>query len=191
MNDFDKKKFLEIIKKYKSVLDYGCGYGIFNISKKINYLYDSDKKLFSILKNKYKKKPLFKILQKPKFYNIDVLLMNSVFQYLTPQQIKIIKKKMKNFKIVIISDIPKYSRIIEAIFLFFLNPKRLIQGVKNFLFKKEPYTKLQFNYYPIKVIKKEFLDFEIKIIPNLGCEKLTRYTIILKDKKIKKNLFNG
>ena len=168
-----------------------CGYGIFKVSKKINYLYDADKKLFSILKNKYKKKPLFKILQKPKFYNIDVLLMNSVFQYLTPHQIKIMKKNMKNFKIVIVSDIPKYSRIVEAIFLFFSNPRRLIQGVTNFLYKKEPYTKLQFNHYPIKVIKKEFLDFEIKIIPNLGSEKLTRYTIILKDKKIKKNLFNG
>ena len=57
------------------------------------------------------------------------------------------KKNMKNFKIVIVSDIPKYSRIVEAIFLFFSNPRRLIQGVTNFLYKKEPYTKLQFNHY--------------------------------------------
>jgi hypothetical protein len=187
MNNFDKKKFLQIIRKYKSILDYGCGYGIFTISKKINYLYDPDKKLFSILKKKYKKNNFFKVLKKPKFNNVEVLFMNSVFQYLTPLQVKIIKRKMRNFKIIIISDIPKYPRIIEALFLLLINPRRLVLGIKNFLYKKEPYTKLQFSYYSTKEIKKKFLDFKIKIITNLDNEKFTRYTVILKNKKYLKN----
>ena len=52
MNNFNTEKFLKIIQNYNSILDYGCGYGIFKKSNKINYLYDSNKKLIPILKKK-------------------------------------------------------------------------------------------------------------------------------------------
>lgn len=180
MSDFNTKKFLEIIKNYNSILDYGCGYGLFKKSNKINYLYDSNKILIPILKKKYKKNKSFKILKSPKFKNIDVFFMNSVFQYLSLSKIDKLKKKMGNFKIIIISDIPKFSRGVEAFFLIFLNPTRLIQGIINFIKKDEPYTRLKFNYYSIKKIKKIFKEFKIQIIPNLDNVKFTRYTIILK-----------
>ena len=136
MSDFNTKKFLEIIKNYNTILDYGCGYGLFKKSNKINYLYDSNKILIPILKKKYKKNTSFKILKSPKFKNIDVFFMNSVFQYLSNSQITFLKNKMSNFKIVLISDIPKYPRILEALFLVFLNPRRLILGFINFIKKK-------------------------------------------------------
>ena len=182
MNNFNKKKFFEIIRNYKSVLDYGCGYGILENSNKKIYLYDQDKKLIPMLKKKYKKNNSFKVLKNSKFKNIDVFFMNSVFQYLSNSQITFLKNKMSNFKIVLISDIPKYPRILEALFLVFLNPRRLILGLINFIKKKEPYTKLKFTSYSIKEIKETFKNFEIKIIPNLDNVKFTRYTIILKIK---------
>ena len=97
-------------------------------------------------------------------------------------QVRTFFMKQSNFKIVLISDIPKYPRIFEALFLVFLNPRRLILGFINFIKKKEPYTKLKFTSYSIKKIKETFKNFEIKIIPNLDNVKFTRYTIILKIK---------
>ncbi len=182
MNNFNTEKFLKIIQNYNSILDYGCGYGIFKKSNKINYLYDSNKKLIPILKKKYKKNTSFKILKSPKFKNVDVFFMNSVFQYLSSHQINILKKKMSNFKIIIISDIPKFSRGVEAFLLIFFNPIRLFRGIISFVKKDEPYTKLKFNYYSIKDIKKIFKKFKIQIISNLDNVKFTRYTIILKKK---------
>ena len=89
---------------------------------------------------------------------------------------------MSIFKIIIISDIPKFSRGVEAFLLIFLNPIRLFQGIINFIKKDEPYTRLEFNCYPIKNIKKIFKNFKIEIITNLDNVKFTRYTVILKKK---------
>ena len=180
MNNFNKKKFFNIVKSYNSILDYGCGYGVLSSSKKKIFLFDPDKKLFLLLKKKYKNNNLFKILRKPKFNNIDVFFMNSVLQYLTIKELNFLKKKMKNFKIVIISDIPRYSRPIEVFVLLLTNPKRLLHGIINIITKKEPYTKLPFSTYSHTKIRKIFKNYNIKFLVNLDNAKFSRYAIILK-----------
>ena len=48
---FEERRFLKIINQNTSILDYGCGEGVWSssVAKKI-YLYDKNKKLIPLLK---------------------------------------------------------------------------------------------------------------------------------------------
>jgi hypothetical protein len=180
--DFEVSRFLKIIKKNNTILDFGCGKGVWN-TKKISkhfYLYDANKELVTFLKKKYTKKNFF-FLKKPQF-NKDVFLANSVIQYISDKKLDFLKKQILNkFKLIIFSDIPKYPRIIEGLISFFFNPKRLLLALDYFF--SSGYRKLGFYYRPVDKIV-SLLDnyYSVKIIENLTGEKITRYTVVFKKK---------
>jgi len=185
-HNFDKKKFFNLIKNCNKILDFGCGKGAIDLkknSKKKLYLYDKNLNLFKYLKLKYKKNKNYIVLKKPKFKNIDVVLLNSVIQYMDENQFtKLISKIVNNkIKIVIFSDISKFCRVIEAIILILVNPKKLIKGLQ-YIFIKE-YRKMGFYYRSLNDLTNMFKkNYKIKILKNLNDDKITRYTILLKIK---------
>ena len=178
---FNVKKFFKIIKNYNSILDYGCGIGVYQNSNKKIFLYDKNKSVYRTLKEKYQNKKNFKIIKKPIYKNIDVLLLNSCLQYLNKKQFETLVKKIRNnFKIIIFSDIPKFPRILEGIILIFINPLRVFEFCK-FSFNKN-YHKLGFYYRNQDQILKSFKSYSFKKRENLNDENFTRYTLILKRK---------
>jgi hypothetical protein len=185
--DFDTEKFFKITNKNKSILDYGCGKGVWS-DQRINknfYLYDINKKLLILLKKKYTSKNFF-FLKKPKF-DKDVFLANSVIQYISDEKLDSLKKKIINkFKMIIFSDIPKYPRFFEGFISFFFNPKRLFLA-SVYYFSSE-YRKLGFYYRSLdKVVSILDQHYTFQIIKNLTGEKITRYAIVFKKKKLLKS----
>lgn len=180
---FDNKRFHNLTKNYNTILDYGCGKGVINSEQKKIYLYDKNLNLYEYLKLKYKNNKNYIVLKKPKFKNIDVVFLNSVIQYLNEYEIlKLVTKLVNNrIKLVILSDITKFSRIVEAIILFFINPIKLIKSLQ-YLFIKE-YRKIDFCYRDLNNLTNTFKkNFKIKILQNLNDDKKTRYTLLLKIK---------
>lgn len=176
---FNTKKFFKIIKNYKSVLDFGCGVGVYQNSRKKIYLYDKNKSVYKILENKYQHKKNFIIIKKPKYKNIDVLLLNSCLQYLSNKEFKIFVNKIQNnFKLIIFSDIPKFPRALEGIILIIKNPVRFLEFCNFFLNKN--YYKLGFYYRRENEIIKNFKNYTYKKGKNLNNEDFTRYTLIFK-----------
>ena len=179
--------FSHLPNKKNIILDYGCGNGIFNKEhsnnkkiKKIKMI-DKDKKLKKFIVNKYlgNKDIIWIDSLKQSF---DVVFINSVIQYLNYEGYKnlinfFFKKKVK---IIIISDIPKYPRFIEGFFLIFINPFKLIKGLK-YIFNKN-YIKSGFFFK--KSIQLTILNnnYNYKIETNLNDDKLLRYTLIIKKK---------
>lgn len=154
------------------------------------YLYDKNKLAIKIAKNKYYPDKNFIIINSLKkiknLRKIDIVLLNSVIQYINKDNLKKLllnfdKVLAKNYKIII-SDIPKFSRLIEICSFLFLSPKRFLSAI---------YIIINFNNY-IKTNKFylnnldiEFLEknFKFKKIKNFNKFKL-RYTVIL-EKKLK------
>jgi len=178
---FEERRFLKIVNQNTSILDYGCGEGVWSSSivKKV-YLYDKNKKLIPFLKKKYTKNNFF-ILKKP-IFNKEVFLSNSVIQYIDDKNLYSLKKKIiDKFNIIVFSDIPKYPRIIEGIISIIFNPRRLLLALY-YLFNYE-YRKLGFYYRSIdKIISVLSETYNFRIIENLTGEKFTRYTIVFKKK---------
>jgi hypothetical protein len=180
--DFEVSRFFKIIKKNNSILDFGCGKGVWSKKKisKLFYLYDANKELVPFLKKKYTKQNFF-FLKKPQF-NKDVFLANSVIQYISDKKLNFLKRQILNkFKLIIFSDIPKYPRIFEGLISFFFNPKRLFLALNYFF--SSGYRKLGFYYRPVdKIVSNLENYYSVKIIENLTGEKITRYTIVFKKK---------
>ncbi len=118
-----------LIKKNDDVLDFGCGIGIWDPEKLTSlsfndlYLYDENIKNLEICKKKY---PHYTILNKlNNDLRVNVIFLNSVIQYVNVSDLKKLFDKfdliLKNDGIVIISDIPKYPRILEYVLTFFSN----------------------------------------------------------------------
>jgi hypothetical protein len=179
--NFEQRRFLKIIKNNSTILDYGCGKGVWSSSvvKKF-YLYDKNKKLIPFLKKKYSKSNFY-ILKKP-IFNKEVFLSNSVIQYIDDKNLHLLKKKIiDKFNIIIFSDIPKYPRIIEGIISIIFNPQRLLLAL--YYFFNHEYRKLGFYYRSFdKIVSVLNKYYNIQIIENLTEEKITRYTIVFKKK---------
>lgn len=178
---FEERRFLKIVNQNTSILDYGCGEGVWSSStvKKV-YLYDKNKKLISFLKKKYIKNNFY-VLKKP-IFNKEVFLSNSVIQYIDDKNLYLLKKKIiDKFNIIVFSDIPKYPRIIEGIISIIFNPRRLLLAVKYFFNPK--YRKLGFYYRSFdKIVSVLNKYYNFQVIENLTGEKITRYTIVFKKK---------
>jgi hypothetical protein len=179
--NFDEKRFLNIIKNYKSILDYGCGEGVWSrLTLKKIYLYDKNVRLIPILKKKYNLKNFY-ILKKP-IFNKEVFLLNSVIQYIDHKNLYSLKKKIiDKFNIIIFSDIPKYPRIIEGIISILFNPQRLLLAL--YYFFNHEYRKFGFYYRSFdKIVSVLDKYYNFQVIKNLTEEKITRYTIVFKKK---------
>ena len=181
------------IKKLK-ILDFGCGIGVWSQKnlkneniKKIT-LYDKNKGLIKILKEKYNQKKVeinfnFKDIIRKRNYNL--VIISSVIQYISiikfKKLIEIIsksKKKRKEKLFIIITDIPLFPRPFEFVLMPFFNLKRFF-----FIFKMvftNKYKKL--NYYLHKRQDFYFLrkKFNIMYAQNIGDVKYLRYSLILK-----------
>jgi len=187
-SNFNFKKFISYLpNKKNTILDYGCGNGIFfkkNLKhKKIKLIKmtDKDKKLKTIIKKKYFNNP--KVVWTNTINgSYDVVLMNSVIQYLSFLQYKKLINLFfkKQIKIILISDIPKFPRFFEAILLLFLNPIKLINGL-SYLFKKN-YLRIGFFYKKYKKLILNNPDYNFEMKTNLNDDKLLRYTLIIQKK---------
>ena len=190
----DTDKIANIIKKKNvHVLDFGCGVGTWTEKDLLNNtfknitLYDKNKKLYDYLKTKYKNKKVrvnFNIEEVFKNNkNYDLVILSSVAQYLSKNELEKIFFKLKNKskKITyLIIDIPKFPRILEFILLPIFNIKKFFFSIK-LIFSQE-YKKIKIyhhNYDSFGFLKK---NYEIKKITNLYDLKFLRYTLFIREK---------
>ena len=176
------------LKKYK-ILDFGCGIGSWsnkNIrSNRIQsiILYDKNKNLIKILKKKYKQKKIkinfnFKKILREKDYNL--IVMSSVAQYMTFYNLRklLMKIVFKKNVFVIITDIPKYFRLIEFFLLPIFNINRFIFSLK--MIGNSKYRKLKY----ISHSRKDFLSlddkFKVRFSKNINDLNFLRYSVILR-----------
>jgi SAM-dependent methyltransferase len=179
--------FRKINYKNISMLDFGCGNCLLHrhIKFKKVLLYDRDAKFKKNLSIKnYKIYKSFEHLLKSKV-KIDIIIINSVIQYIAPIELKKIFKqlirKVKKKGIIIISDVPAHSRLVEFFydlnFFFFLR-------VFFYLVKKPKYLNLNFYIHKkenlIKLINNKNLKLEL--IENLNIAK-SRYTMLISKNK--------
>ena len=180
------KKFLFYLPKRRNIiLDYGCGNGVFlkenfkNKKIKLIKMIDKDKKLKKYKKKKYSKNKKIVWIDNLDT-NYDVVFINSVIQYLSLNQYKnllslFLKKKVK---LILISDIPKYPRMLEAMLLMFFDPIKLLKGI-NYLFQGK-YLKTDYfykNYNELIIDNKSYIFIKKK---NLNEDKLLRYSLLIK-----------
>ena len=190
----DTVTIAKIINKKKiNVLDYGCGVGTWTkkdlINKSFNKitLYDKNQKLYNYLKEKYKNRKVLinfnknKVLENNK--NYDLVVLSSVAQYLSKNELRKILNKLKNRSkktVYLIIDIPKFPNYIEFILLPFFNIKRFFFSL-SLIFNAE-YKKIKIynhNYKSYKFLKKQY---KIKKISNLYDLKFLRYTLMIETK---------
>jgi ubiquinone/menaquinone biosynthesis C-methylase UbiE len=194
-SDFSFELFFKYVKKNYSILDYGCGTGIWSQIKKFNklntkfYLYDKNKLVLKIAKNKYSENKNFKIVNNFKEINtlrnkINILFLNSTIQYINKLNlekllINLSKLLKKNYKIII-SDIPRFNRAVEFFLILFFYPRRLFRTIiiiinfNNYIKKNKFYL----NNLDLNFLKKNF-DFEK--VENFNKFKF-RYSLVLKKK---------
>lgn len=110
--------------------------------------------------------------------------MNSVIQYIDNRNLYLLFKRFikNNFKIIIISDIPRYPRILEfLLLLFFLKKEALVK--LSFIFNKS-YTNTNYYIRNKKYLINLFPGYNYKIIQNLNNNSKIngRYTIVFNKK---------
>lgn len=185
---FNEKYFLKIIPNKKNIiLDYGCGKGVFTkITLKDNKIgkilcYDIDKNLKKFIKKKYIKNRKIRWINNYHNHNFNIVLINSVIQYIDKYQ----WKKTLNFflnkksvKIIIISDISFYHRIIEIFYLLVFFPSIFIKFLKFYLNRDYISTKYYFKTMKEIISKKNNIKFEKK--NNFFGNHLPRYSLIIK-----------
>lgn len=188
------KKFLKrnnLNFKKLIVLDYGCGNCLLHkyIKFKKIYLFDPNFYMYKIdsIKNYLLLKNKKEVLNiKKKF---DLVILNSVIQYINPIEIKklILKleNKIKKNGLILISDIPKKARVLE---IFDTNNFFLILKLMVYFKFNQNYLKNSFNYY-----KKNFFIEQNKyskkkyvFLKNFNLIK-SRYSLLIHDAKYKIN----
>ena len=186
--NFNFKRFLSYLPdKQNILLDFGCGDGIYSKEilshKKIKLIYmtDKNKKLRLFIKKKYRnnKKIIWTDTLHKKY---KVVLLNSVSQYL-----KIIEYKTlinfffrKKVKIIVISDIPKFPRIVESIILLLTNPIHLFMGLS--YLRNKNYLKMGYYFKNKETLKIKNNDYSYAVVDNLTSNLFSRYTMVIKKK---------
>ena len=173
--------------KKLAVLDFGCGNCSLHkyISFKKTLLYDVNP--YYIDKKRVKNSKKFKDFShlKRSKTKVNLIIVNSVIQYIPQNELKIILreliKKLKKGGYIIISDIPVHNRFLEIFYdlniFFFFN-------VFLYLFRRIDYLKLNFHTYNdrklIDLLKKRNIKFNV--LKNLNLFK-SRYTLLISKKK--------
>lgn len=180
-----KKLFFKMKINYKksTVLDFGCGNCMFHqyIKFKKVLLYDIDinyKKATKVKNSKIIRKFQKIKVTKNKF---DLVIINSVIQYISSkdlkQILKILIKKINKKGLIIISDIPVHNRLIE--FFYDLNLGFFFRAFLYFV-KRPKYFGLNFYTYEkeklLKLLEKNKTKFDV--IENLNSFK-SRYTLLI------------
>lgn len=175
-----------LIKKTDSVLDFGCGTGIWERDETKNekffrqlYLYDVYEENRKICREKYDD---YIILNNLNEINIDVIFINSVIQYVEKKELKEIFRnlytKLNKNGSIIISDIPLHSRIIEFGLNFFKDFKIFKLQAKHAINRN--YQKTNFykhTFQDIEILSKDY--FKISKFQNIDVNP-SRFSIILK-----------
>ena len=144
-------------------------------------MFDTDKNLKKMILNKYKSCNNI-IWTDTLKQNYDVVFINSVIQYMNDLEYKnlinfFFKKKIN---LIIVSDIPKFPRFIEGFFLIFINPFKLLKGLKYFFYKE--YVESGFYFKKMKQLIVKNNAYNYKIETNLNDDKLLRYSLIIQKK---------
>lgn len=172
--------------KKTTILDFGCGNCLLHkhIKFKKVLLYDQNIKFKKhlIIPNYKIYKNLDHLLKSK--VKIDIIIINSVIQYIAQAELKKILKQLirKTNKrgIIIISDIPSHSRLVE--FFYDLNIVFFLR-VFFYLLKKPKYLNLKFYIHKknnlVKLINNKNL--KLKLIKNLNIAK-SRYTVLISKK---------
>jgi hypothetical protein len=196
-NTFKEKKFYKLLSDKKNVIfDFGCGVGIWNksnLNKKIKkiFLYDKNEKAILEAKKKYKRNKKIFFIKKKNFFNnkiffkknkIDIILINSVIQYIAKTELKKIltmldKNNLNSRYKIIITDIPIHNRIIEIFLLLFFDFNRFLDALK--LLINFSYHKTLFYHNSIDMIFLEKI-FNVKEYQNLNKFKFRKTLILTK-----------
>ena len=107
------------LKKIK-VLDFGCGPGTLHKYIKFKYLYTYDKFSINALKSKKNFKSFIKL--KKTRNKFDLILINSVAQYIDHKNfsriLNILFQKLQKKGIIFVGEVPKYNRFVELLLMF-------------------------------------------------------------------------
>jgi len=184
------EKFTSLIKFDDiRILDFGCGKGIWSEAEVKNeskikkiFLYDTNKKLWDYLKEKYKLNKfeisfnLEEVLKK----DYNVVIFSSVIQYIDPNDLKLVIENLTHNKkksLVLIIDIPFLPRYLEFLLMPFFNIKRFIFSL-NLIFSND-YKKIKYFIYQKKDFKIFENKFKINYFKNLHDLKTLRYSLLL------------
>ncbi|MEC9381978.1 MAG: hypothetical protein VX984_02705 [Thermodesulfobacteriota bacterium] len=177
-----------VINKDKlNIMDFGCG--LASLYKKLNYkkfiLYDQNEQALEFHRNENSSDVI--IISsldelKKQGLNIDIVLFNSVIQYIRKDDLaEIIYFFIKQFPSIkiIISDIPKHNRFLEFLYLLFTNTNDIITIYKDIIenILKKDYKELDFFIHKPDFFE-SIKDLDIKIMRNFYLFK-TRYSIII------------
>ena len=143
-------------------------------------LYDKNTSFRKLIKNRYIGNKNIRIFNNK--FNQEVCLINSTIQYMSDKELVSLSKRISNYKKIIISDIPKYPRVIELFLLFFFLQKQFLIKIK-FLFNKD-YLKVQFYSRKKYEIINFFPNHKSQVFINLNNEstKSGRYTLVFNKK---------
>jgi len=167
-----------LIKKTDNILDYGCGLGTWDNEASNNgiffnklYLYDKNSEIRGQCKKNYPNHTVVNDISSE--LDVNLIFSNSVIQYIEINDLKKLFERfntmLKKDEMIIISDIPRYPRVLECILTFFSNFDLFKTQVKQFL--KPEYRKTDFYRHSIKdletITKNHFRLTKIKNIdPN-------------------------
>ena len=190
--DLKKISRLVVSKKVK-VLDFGSGTGTWdeNQIKKLRKfskitLYDKDKNLIKLLKDKYKSKKIkinFNLKSILKKNDFDLVIFSSVIQYFKKKELEkfidLISRNKKEITIII-TDIPFLPRICEFLLLPVFNIKRFFFSLKLIFSRK--YLTREYNIYEKNYFIRYRKSFNIRLKQNFHDLPVLRYSIVLKKK---------
>ena len=167
-----------LIKKTDNILDYGCGLGTWDNEASNNgiffnklYLYDKNSAIRGQCKKNYPNHTVVNDISSE--LDVNLIFSNSVIQYIEINDLKKLFERfntmLKKDEMIIISDIPRYPRVLECILTFFSNFDLFKTQVKQFL--KPEYRKTDFYRHSIEdletITKNHFRLTKIKNIdPN-------------------------
>ena len=149
-----------LVKKTDNVLDFGCGLGIWDNEKANNgiffnklYLYDKNPEIIEYCRKKYPNHTVVNDINND--FDVNLIFSNGVIQYIEISNLKKLFEQfatmLKKDEMIIISCLPRYSRVLECILTFFSDFDLFKLQVKQFL--KSEYRKTDFYRHSIDELR--------------------------------------